>query len=82
MYTDYLTKMFSSWPWYVLVSLIIWSLIWKGWALWKSAKAGSKPWFIVILIVNTFGVLEILYIYVFSQKKYGQKEERETHVQS
>lgn len=53
---------------WVLAVLIVWSLIWKGWALWKSARIGSKPWFVVLLIVNTAGILEILYIYVFSKK--------------
>ncbi len=48
---------------------IIWSLIWKGLALWKAAQRGEKPWFIVMLIVNTIGILEILYIYIFSKKE-------------
>ena len=49
--------------------VVIWSVIWKGLALWKSAREGSKVWFIVFLIVNTLGILEILYLYVFSKKK-------------
>jgi len=48
--------------------LAIWSLIWKGFALWRAARNGSKPWFIVLLIVNTVGILEILYIFLFSKK--------------
>jgi len=52
-----------------LVPLMIWTIIWKGIALWKSARDGSKPWFIVLLILNTCGLLEILYIYVFGKKK-------------
>lgn len=51
--------------------LAIWSIVWKGFALWKSARAGSKVWFVVMLLVNTVGILEILYIYVFS--KMGRK---------
>jgi hypothetical protein len=54
--------------------LIIWSLVWKGIALWKAARVGSKPWFVAFLILNTLGILEILYIYVFSKKsKTSQK---------
>jgi Family of unknown function (DUF5652) len=52
----------------LLVLLIIWSIAWKGLALWKSARVGSKVWFVILLIVNTAGVLEILYLYVFSRK--------------
>ncbi|MCX6813899.1 MAG: DUF5652 family protein [Candidatus Azambacteria bacterium] len=51
------------------VFLLIWSLIWKGLALWKAARQSDKWWFMVMLVVNTVGILEILYIYVFSKKK-------------
>lgn len=47
--------------------VLIWSLVWKGLALWKAAGKKHKIWFIIILIVNTVGILEILYIYLFSK---------------
>lgn len=53
----------------LLVVLILWSLVWKGIALWKAARNEAKTWFIVLLILNTVGILEILYIFVFSKKK-------------
>jgi len=49
--------------------LAIWVLIWKGIALWKAARNASKPWFVALLIVNTMGLLEIVYIFFFSKKK-------------
>ena len=52
---------------YVLAIITIWSLIWKGLALWKSSKKNSIIWFIVLLVVNTIGILEILYIFIFSE---------------
>lgn len=52
----------------VVVGFVVWSLIWKGTALWKSARSGDKGWFVALLIINTMGILEILYIYVFSKK--------------
>ena len=48
--------------------LAIWSIIWKGIALWKAARNGSKPWFVVMLILNTVGILEIIYIFYFAKK--------------
>ncbi len=54
---------------FLFILLIIWSLIWKGIALWKAARNGHQGWFIVMLIVNTVGILEIIYIYGFSKKK-------------
>ena len=54
--------------WLFLGVLMAWSLFWKGLALWRSARLGSKKWFVVLLVLNTVGILEILYIYVFSKK--------------
>lgn len=48
--------------------VVAWSLAWKGMALWKAAREGDKGWFVVLLLVNTVGILEILYLYVFSKK--------------
>ncbi len=55
-----------------LLPLMIWTSIWKAFGLWKSARNGSKPWFIVIFLLNTVGILEILYIFVFGKNK-GKK---------
>lgn len=48
--------------------LIIWSLVWKGFALWKSAELRQKYWFMVMLVVNTMGILEIIYIFAVAKK--------------
>ena len=52
----------------LLLIAIVWSLIWKGIALWKAARNNSKPWFVVLLLLNTLGILDIIYIYGFSKK--------------
>lgn len=52
----------------LLIILAIWELIWKGIALWKASKNNHKVWFVIMLIINTAGILPILYIYVFSKK--------------
>lgn len=61
--------------WIIFIFLIvgIWALVWKGFALWKSAKKNQLIWFIVLLVMNTVGILEILYIYVFSEIKIDKK---------
>ena len=56
----------------VLLTIAIWTLVWKGLALWKSSKKNHLTWFVILLIVNTVGILEILYIYVFS--KMGKRK--------
>ena len=47
----------------VILSLaVLWSIPWKGLALWRAARNKDKIWFIVLLLVNTIGLLEILYL--------------------
>ena len=55
----------------IFVVLIAWSLVWKGLALWKAARESHKAWFVVLLLVNTVGILEIFYIYFLSKKKWA-----------
>jgi methionyl-tRNA synthetase len=64
----------STHPWlpFLLVPIAIWVVIWKGIALWRAARNGSLPWFVVLLAVNTLGILEIIYIFFFSKKKVQQ----------
>lgn len=48
---------------------ILWTLPWKGVALWRSARREEKWWFVALLTINTLALLDILYIFVFSKKK-------------
>jgi len=50
------------WARWSIFPLLLWSIIWKGTALWYAAKRNEKPWFIILLIVNTMGILEIIYL--------------------
>ena len=54
---------------WVIWLIMLWSLPWKGVALWKAARKEHKGWFIAILVINTIAILEILYIFIFSKKK-------------
>ncbi len=51
-----------------VVLAIIWTLVWKGFALWKAAELRQKYWFIAILIINTLGILEIIYLFLVARK--------------
>lgn len=57
----------------LLAILIIWTLVWKGLALWRAARSGAKIWFVVLLVVNTIGLLDILYYFFIYKKKWGKK---------
>ncbi|MEK7177019.1 MAG: DUF5652 family protein [Patescibacteria group bacterium] len=53
----------------VVVALaIIWSLAWKGLALWRSAELRQKYWFIAIFLINTLGILEIIYYFLIAKR--------------
>lgn len=56
----------------LLAILIIWTIVWKGLALYKAARAGDKWWFIIMLVVNTAGILEM--IYYFFVNKNGRRK--------
>jgi len=57
-----------------ILPLLVWSLFWKGMALWHAAKRDEKPWFIVLLVINTVGILEMIYLLfvvrLFASKKH------------
>lgn len=47
------------------VLLALWSIIIKGLALWYASRNGQKKWFVALLVVNTVGLLEIIYLVWF-----------------
>ncbi|MBD3282193.1 MAG: hypothetical protein GF387_01125 [Candidatus Portnoybacteria bacterium] len=49
--------------------ILLWTLPWKGVALWRAARKNDLGWFIAILILNTLAILEIVYIFAFSKRK-------------
>ena len=51
----------------VFILILVWTLVWKALALWRAARRGSEWWFLVLLVLNTMGILEIVYLYVFSK---------------
>lgn len=57
---------------------LLWTIAIKGYALWHAAKRGEKWWFIALLVVNTFGILEIAYLF-FVAKLWGGKEKKNIH---
>jgi len=54
---------------YVIIPLLVWSAFWKGWALWVAGKRKEKLWFIILFIVNTVGILEMIYLWTRKRKR-------------
>lgn len=61
-------------PSWAIFLLVVWSLFWKGWALWRAARNEQRNWFIALLVINTVGILEILYLFVFAKKPKEEKK--------
>jgi uncharacterized integral membrane protein len=53
----------------VLIALIV--LVLKGMSLWCAAKRNEKWWFVILMIVNTLGILELVYL-IFVAKKWNK----------
>ena len=43
-------------------------LPWKAASLWVSARHGDVKWFVALLILNTFAILDIFYLFYVAKK--------------
>lgn len=43
----------------------LWTIVIKGYALWHAARSSHRGWFVALLVVNTLGILEIIYLLWF-----------------
>ena len=60
--------MMGGWgPW--LPILLLWALFWKGLAMWHASKRNQPWWFVILLVVNTAGILEIIYLFLVLKMK-------------
>jgi len=61
---------FEGYPTYlifVIMAFFLWTIPWKAMALWKSARKGQVAWFVFFVLVNTVGIMEILYLKFISR---------------
>jgi hypothetical protein len=63
----------------LVIVALLWSLLWKGLALWRAAKRGDTWWFIAFLVLNTLGILEIFYLFVIAGAKLSDFTKPTTH---
>jgi len=68
---DQLNIILSNQPLFLLI--LVWSLIWKGLALWRAARRQEKVWYVILLVLNTVGIAEIIYLIVTREKKKAIK---------
>jgi hypothetical protein len=56
----------------VLVILALWAVPWKIYAVWLACKRDQKKWFVLLLLLNTLGILEIFYIFRIAKKSWEE----------
>jgi hypothetical protein len=52
----------------VIIVVAIWDTVWKLIAMWKAAQNKHLAWFICIFLINTIGILPIIYILLNKEK--------------
>jgi hypothetical protein len=58
---------------FVFTLAILWSSVWKAIAMWKAARRGDTAWYVVLLLLNTIGILEIIYIFAVAKTPKASK---------
>jgi hypothetical protein len=64
------------------IIFLLWSLFWKGLALWHSAQKKQPWWFVILLVVNTLGILEIIYLFAVAKLKFSELFSKSTPMRS
>lgn len=52
--------------------LVLWAIPWKIYAVWLACKRDQKKWFVVLLFLNTVGILELVYIFKVAKKSWAE----------
>lgn len=55
----------------LMLVIALWTIVLKGYSLWYAAHGEQKWWFIALLVINTVGILEIIYLIWFRPKNSG-----------
>lgn len=55
-------------PWWLFL-ILIWELIWKAIGMWRSARNNQTNWFIFLLVVNSAGILPMVYLRFFQRNR-------------
>ena len=52
----------------LVILVAIWDAVWKAIGMWKAARNRQRYWFVALLLVNSVGILPIIYIKFFQKK--------------
>jgi uncharacterized membrane protein len=71
---------FQFWPfWPALFTLLalvfVLDLVLRAVSLWRAARASQTAWFIALLILNTVGILPLIYLLFFAKEPLFEMSE-------
>lgn len=78
--------MMSGWDWGTMMNgygygwltwlgpLVILDLVLRGVALWRAGRNGQKWWFVVLLLINSVGILPGIYLLTNKEEKKTTKK--------
>ena len=77
MVYDWIMEGFVNWllanQWaYILI--FAWDISWRLLAMWHAARQNQKIWFVALLLINSVGLLPLIYLVFVSKKKFWVKE--------
>jgi len=52
----------------IIIAIVIWDGVWKLAAMWRAAQNKQLLWFLCIAILNTCGLLPIIYLLISKKK--------------
>lgn len=58
----------------LLIPFVLFDLILRGFALWKAARKDQNVWFIALLVVNSMGILPLIYLVLNRDQKTTSKK--------
>ena len=56
----------------LLIVLALVDVALKGWGMWRAARMEKNVWFIALLIVNSLGILPVIFL-LLTNEEYNQK---------
>ena len=56
--------------------ILVWTIIWKAVGAWKAARNGHLIWFVVFFVFNTVGILPIVYLFFFQNRRFSMKAKK------
>lgn len=51
----------------LLLLVQVWDLIWKSFALWRAARNKDIFWFVLLILINSAGLLPAFYLFYMSK---------------